>query len=169
MKQAVFLFGSVVSMMVFGTEMKYESYFFNDDFERSEMRSGNPERVTGMIAPGLLSQTTMGRYRGSSVTILPERDGLKVPIAGKLKLAFGYRLYSLGAEASSVLLTHFKKGEQGLLFKTERTCASPVVKCTLGANLCRSKIADISAFAPFSKSINGSSQSASTGKESLSA
>ena len=133
MKQAVFLFGSVVSMMVFGTEMKYESYFFNDDFERSEMRSGNPERVTGMIAPGLLSQTTMGRYRGSSVTILPERDGLKVPIAGKLKLAFGYRLYSLGAEASSVLLTHFKKGEQGLLFKTERTCASPVVKCTLGS------------------------------------
>lgn len=126
----VALFG-VVSL--FAAEMEYSSHFFSDDFERSAKRKGNPKLVTGMTAPGLMSQTRMGQYRGETVTVLPERGGLKAPIAGKLKFACGYRLYGLGSVAGNARFeTRFAMGSNETLLVSEKEPSKAAVRCSIG-------------------------------------
>jgi hypothetical protein len=73
MKNSLFVFGCVAGLVVCAADMEYTSYFFTDDFERNVKRDGNPKLVSGMTAPGLLSQTRMGYYTGTSVAVLSER------------------------------------------------------------------------------------------------
>ena len=148
MKNSLFVFGCVAVLVACAADMEYTSYFFTDDFERNVKRDGNPKLVSGMTAPGLLSQTRMGCYSGSYVTVLPERKGLKVPKAGKLKFACGYRLYGLGAGTSCAHLEmRFQSGEKSFSIVAEREPASPVVRCALGVSTlevpCDSLPADI--------------------------
>ena len=78
MKNSLFVFGCVAGLVVCAADMEYTSYFFTDDFERNVKRDGNPKLVSGMTAPGLLSQTRMGYYTGTSVAVLSERWGLSL-------------------------------------------------------------------------------------------
>ena len=83
---------------------------FLDDFEKaSAKRIGNPEIVSGMTSPGLLSHTRMGVYRGESVTIADKDEGWVVPAAGKIRFAYGFRLYGFGDgdRVPSTLSTRF--------------------------------------------------------------
>ena len=122
----------VVSL--FAAEMEYGPHFFSDDFERSAKREGNPRLVTGMTAPGLLTQTRMGLYRGKIVPVFSGRSGLKAPIAGKLKFACGYRLYGLGAAGAGARLeTRFSMGDAEELFVSEREASKSSVRCSVGA------------------------------------
>lgn len=119
---------------LFAAEMEYGPHFFSDDFERSAKREGNPRLVTGMTAPGLLTQTRMGLYRGEIVPVFSGRSGLKAPIAGKLKFACGYRLYGLGAAGAGARLeTRFSMGDAEELFVSEREASKSSVRCSVGA------------------------------------
>ena len=87
-----------------------DDVLFLDDFEKSSAkRVGEPALVSGMTSPGLLTQTRMGVYRGERVTVLEKDEGWTVPVAGKVRFAYGFRLYGFGdgARVSSVLATRF--------------------------------------------------------------
>lgn len=148
MKSSCFFFGCMAGLAVCAAEMEYTSYFFTDDFERSEERDGNPRLVSGMTAPGLLTQTRMGYYTGTSVAVLSERKGLKVPKAGKLKFACGYRLYGLGSEtAGAQLEMRFRSDGNSFSIAAEREPSGRIVRCALGLSTlevpCDSLPADI--------------------------
>ena len=134
MKNTAFFAASLCSIALAAAEMEYGPHFFSDDFERSAKREGNPRLMTGMTAPGLLTQTRMGQYRGETVAVLPECGGLKAPIAGKLKFACGYRLYGLGADGAGARLEmRFAMGDAKERFVSERNATKPSVRCSIGA------------------------------------
>lgn len=101
--------GAIYALPVCGSLSANDVLFF-DDFEKTSVkRTGNPELVSGMTSPGLLSQTRMGVYRGECVAILAKHEGWTVPVAGKVRFAYGFRLYGFGGEkrVSSTLTTRF--------------------------------------------------------------
>lgn len=108
---------------------------FLDDFENtSQKRIGNPEIVSGMTSPGLLSQTRMGVYRGERVTILDKSEGWVVPVAGKIRFAYGFRLYGFGdtERVSSVLTTRFTMESKSVDFKVRHKADSAVLVAEFG-------------------------------------
>lgn len=124
----VFAIGSTGMMLANDT-------LFLDDFENaSQKRIGNPEIVSGMTSPGLLSQSRMGVYRGERVTILDKSEGWVVPVAGKIRFAYGFRLYGFGdaGRVSSVLTTRFTMESKSVDFKVRHKSDSAALVAEFG-------------------------------------
>ena len=108
---------------------------FLDDFEvASAARPGKPEIVSGMTSPGLLSQTRMGVYRGAKVTVVSKDEGWIVPASGKVRFAYGYRLYGFGdgRRVPSKLATRFADGGEHVDFVVTHDPASPMLVAEFG-------------------------------------
>lgn len=132
---------------------------FLDDFENvSVERVGNPEIVSGMTSPGLLSHTRMGVYRGESVTIADKDEGWVVPAAGKIRFAYGFRLYGFGDgdRVPSTLSTRFSMEANHADFTIAHNPASAFLTAEFGGK--RLPIPYDALPADFSLSFDGSGQ-----------
>ena len=94
----------------------------SDDFEdAAAVREGKPELIEGIVSPGLLTQTHMGRYRTSGVKQLWCRHpGLVTGV--NLYLMTSLRIYSLsdGAQLESAFLTGKLPGDTVFSVKATR-------------------------------------------------
>jgi len=116
-------------------ELVPEKYSYLDEYEEAGRdRTGSPEIVSGIVSPGLLTPTHMGRYRGENVSVC-SLSGLELPPGGAKKFVYSMRIYGFGDDLrrDATLETVFKSSAGEFRFAVEHRADQAELVCRFGS------------------------------------
>ncbi|MBR2838338.1 MAG: family 16 glycosylhydrolase, partial [Kiritimatiellae bacterium] len=105
-----------------------------DDYESSAARSGDPEIVSGDIAPGLLSKTRQGVYRTSGRVDIVPAGRVEMPPPGEF-ITSGVRIYGFDEGGEGRVVTRFEGGGGKFVFAVGRNAGNVVCGFTGGGRM----------------------------------